>query len=221
MAKIVAVFNQKGGCAKSTTSVQLAGTLGKHGLKVFLADVDPQNTAALHCLAASEVPFPAEVMSFAPLKDAFIEKVKPLVDKFDVIIIDCPPAIDSTVPWAALLVADFAIIPVIPVMDNIWASRQAEELVERAQQKNPALQAAYLLSMMRRGKIFDECLSKLREKAKLPILESEICMRNVYPESQVFGCVVSEFGKSKAAEEVAALAKEVARLLDLKLKRSK
>jgi chromosome partitioning protein len=33
------------------------------------------------------------------------------------------------VPWAALVASDLAIIPVVPVMDNVWASKQAEELV--------------------------------------------------------------------------------------------
>jgi chromosome partitioning protein len=58
-AKIVTVFNQKGGCAKTMTTMQLAGTLGLQGLKVFVVDMDPQNTAALWFhQAAAETPFP-------------------------------------------------------------------------------------------------------------------------------------------------------------------
>lgn len=220
-AKIVTCFNQKGGCAKTTDTIQLAGTLGLRGLKVFVVDMDPQNTAALWYHAADEVPFPAEVMSLAPMKEDFISKLDTLSKKYDVIIIDCPPALESRVPWASLLVSDFAIIPVVPVMDNIWASRQAEELVEEARKQNPALQAAYLLSMMRRGKVFDQCLSILEEKANLPILKSRISMRNAFPESQIYGCVVSAFGESRATEELDALASEVAGILGLKLKRSK
>ena len=207
--KVVTVFNQKGGCAKTMTAMQLAGTLGAKGLKVFVVDMDPQNTAALWSHEADEAPFPAEVMSMAPLKEEFVNKIDSIVKKHDVVIVDCPPALDSKVPWMSLLISDFAIIPVIPVLDNIWASRQAEELVEAARAKNPALSAAYLLSMYRRGKIFEVCLDKLKEKAGLPILNTRISMRNAYPESQVFGCVVSAFGKSSAAEEVDELAGEI------------
>ena len=134
-AKIVTVFNQKGGCAKTMTSMQLAGTFGLRGLKVFVVDMDPQNTAALWFHQSTpEQPFPADVMSMAPLKEAFLDKLGPFVAKCDVIIIDCPPALGSRVPWAALVASDLALIPVVPVMDNVWASKQAEELVLEARQ---------------------------------------------------------------------------------------
>src|SRR5450830_736930 len=91
-AKIVTVFNQKGGCAKTMTTMQLAGTIGLRGLKVFVVDMDPQNTAALWFHQASaEAPFPAEVLSMAPLKEAFLEKLSAIAEKYDIIIIDCPP----------------------------------------------------------------------------------------------------------------------------------
>jgi chromosome partitioning protein len=221
-ARIVTVFNQKGGCAKTTTTIQLAGTLGLRGLKVHIIDMDPQNTAALWCLAADEMPFPAESMSLAPLKDKFIDKLDGMAKNYDVIIVDCPPALGSLVPWASLLVSDLAIIPVVPVMDNIWASKQAEELVEAAQQQNQSLKAVYLLSMVRRGKVFEHCRAALQEKARLPILKTQIAMRNAYPESQIFGCVVPMLdAKSQAAEEAEALAAEVADILGLKLKKRK
>ena len=218
-AKIITIFNQKGGCAKTMTAMQLGGTFGAMGLKTFIVDMDPQNTAALWYHEADQQPFPAEVMSFAPLKEGFISKLGSIINKHDVVIIDCPPALDSRVPWVALLSSDFAIIPVVPVLDNIWASRQAEQLVEEAQAENPALQAAYLLSMVRRGKVFESCLHQLEAKAHLPILESKISMRNVFPESQIYGCIVSSFGESTAATEVRALAKEVAGLLGFDLKK--
>ncbi len=218
-AKIVTVFNSKGGCGKTMTTMQLGGTLGAMGLKVFIADMDPQNTAALWSLeATSDHPFPAEVLSFAPLKESFVDKIQPLVDKFDVILIDTPPAIESQVPWVSLLSSDFAIIPVMPVLDNIWASRQAEQLVEKAQAENPALDGAYLICNVRRGTVFDTCYQKLSEKARLPIFETKIKAYNAFPESQVYGCVVSGFGASPATDQMRNLAKEVAAKLNLKLK---
>jgi len=123
------------------------------------------------------------------------------------------------VPWVALLASDLAIIPVIPVMDNVWASRQAEELVEEAKKENPALKAVYLLSMIRRGTVFDLCLNTLKKKTRLTILKSHVSMRNAFPESQVYGCVVSSFGKSAATDEMNAVADETAALLGFKLKK--
>lgn len=223
-AKIITVFNQKGGCAKTMTTMQLGGALGLMGFKVFIVDMDPQNTAALWDLqAGSEEPFPAKVMSMAPLKENFIDKLSGYVDKFDVILIDCPPSMDSRVPWTALLASDFGLIPVIPVMDNVWASKQAEELVLKARESRAQrgiqgeLKAGYLLSMVRRGNVFQMCHDILKEKAEIPILESQISMRNAFPESQVYGCVARSFGKSAAATDVDNVAKEIAGLIGLKI----
>ena len=91
-AKIITVFNQKGGCAKTMTTMQLAGTFALRGLKVFVVDMDAQNTSTLWSLGAEdESPFPATVLSFAPLQEGFLQKLPPLMERYDVILIDCPP----------------------------------------------------------------------------------------------------------------------------------
>lgn len=227
-AKIITVFNQKGGCAKTMTTMQLAGAFALRGLKSFVIDVDAQNTSSLWALGADDAqPFPATVLSLAPLQEGFLHKLQPIVEKYDVVLIDCPPALGSRVPWAALSIADLALIPVIPVMDNVWASKQAEDLILQARESRKEngiaedLKAAYLLSMVRRGKVFSACLDVLKKGARIPILNSSVSMRNAFPESQLFGCCVKSFQNSPASEEIDRVADEVAALLGLKLKKQK
>src|SRR6185295_13312918 len=50
--RIISIINQKGGCGKTTTAINLAGILAKTGYRTLLVDLDPQS----HCAAGLAIP---------------------------------------------------------------------------------------------------------------------------------------------------------------------
>jgi chromosome partitioning protein len=80
--KTIAVTNQKGGCGKTTTAVNLAACLGRKHLRVLLLDMDVQCHASL-ALGKDSDGFPGLYEVFAeetPIRNAIISDVAPGVD---------------------------------------------------------------------------------------------------------------------------------------------
>ena len=50
--RTIAVVNQKGGCGKTTVSINLANALAELGQRTLLVDMDPQS----HCAVGLAVP---------------------------------------------------------------------------------------------------------------------------------------------------------------------
>ncbi|TDJ66761.1 MAG: ParA family protein [Planctomycetota bacterium] len=73
-AEVLALFNQKGGCGKTTTAVNLAGALAARGERALLVDLDPQAHATMALGHDGEVgPTLAEVLiDDAPTASAIV-----------------------------------------------------------------------------------------------------------------------------------------------------
>jgi len=214
--KIIAVVNQKGGSGKTTLSMQLAGTLARRGRRVLVVDADVQGTATRWASSAAEDdrPFPASVAGLAAAGGKVHREVKKYMGDYDFIIVDCPPAVDSPVPQSALLIADLALIPIIPSPADIWAGRGIKQLIENVQDFNESMASRLVANMVQQTALGRDAMEILGEFG-LPLARTQIGHRTAYRESAVYGGTVHDVGSKakKAVEEMEALADELLELL--------
>jgi len=216
-AKIISITNQKGGAGKSTTTMLLAGGVAKKHLRVFVADADKQRTATRWAKEAPDhLPFPANVYPMGDYDDTIHREIKKIIDDYDVILIDCPPAVESPIPQSALQVSDLAVIPMIPSPPDIWAAAGIENLIERASLTNPTLQARILINMAQDRTMLTRKVEDLLEAFGIPLLRHRLIQREVYRHTAGFGLTIYGMtGDSAhvAQREVTALTTEVLTLL--------
>lgn len=214
-AKIITVFNQKGGCGKTSIAMHIGGALGRRKKRVKIIDADPQNTATRwHAQASDDAPFPARIANLSGLGPALHRELRADLNNFDYIVVDCPPSVDSPVASSALLVSDLAVIPVVPSPADLWAAVAAKKLAAHAQANNPALKVVVAFNMVQRTALAKGALEVLAEDSNVPVLKSHLGLRSAFRECQVMGTTVHAVPRAGAAvEEVEALVAEVIKLL--------
>jgi chromosome partitioning protein len=213
-AKIISVFNQKGGAGKTTASCNLAGVLGLRGKKTLLVDLDEQGTATLSVGAASDdSPFPAALSNLAlsPRPDREIAK---FVEDYEFIVIDCPPAIRSSAPSVALLISDLGLIPIGASGGNLWAVQEAKKLGLQARISNPDLKLWSVALMDQKVTIVQQIFEAASKDEDINMMKSRIGFRTAYKEAEVSGATVLQIRGAKAAhKEINAFVDEILEIL--------
>ena len=215
-AKVIAVVNQKGGAGKTTVAMQLAGSLGRRGLKILVVDADPQGTSTRWAASADDSrPFPATVVGLSAAQGKLHREVKKLMDDYEYIVIDGPPASDSPVAQSALMIADLALVPIIPSPLDMWASIGIKKGIEDASDMNEGLKSRLVVNQCQPNTRLAKDVLDLLPKFGIKMAKSQFHQRTVYRQSAVFGQTVHDFGAkaSPAIEEVEMLVKEVLELL--------
>jgi chromosome partitioning protein len=139
--RVVAIVNEKGGTAKTSTTVNLSAALGELGKKVLLVDLDGQaassrwmgveednRLAEALCQGGGLEPIPevAPGVSLAPASGKLdsvahdlrptqggqLRKVLSEMKGFDYVFIDCPPSLGNRLIGNAFLAATHVIVPV-------------------------------------------------------------------------------------------------------------
>jgi chromosome partitioning protein len=225
MAYVVAVANQKGGCGKTTISMNLAGCLARAGYKVLLVDADPQASAIQwrNNREESALPFHVQSFPFPTLHKELPQQINQA--GYEIVLIDCPPGAATKtdgkgdITRSALLLAHAVLIPVRPTPLDYQASAIILPLLQDVSFIRGPQKLAVLLVINGKSPSRTKLGAEARAAAEqifaiegmhLRVLDAEICTRQTYAEAPSAGKVVVDYDpRSKASEEIQALTKEV------------
>lgn len=225
MAYVIAVANQKGGCGKTTISMNVAGCLARAGYKVLLVDADPQASAMQwrNNREDSALPFHVQSFPFPTLHKELPSQIEQ--SGYDIVLIDCPPGAATKadgkgdITRSALLLAHAILMPVRPTPLDYQASAIILPLLHdiafmRSQQKLAVLLVINGKPPSRTRLGFEARAAAEQifavEGMQIQILKTEICTRQTFAEAPSAGQVVVDYDpKSKASAEVQNLTEEV------------
>ena len=192
--RIFAFFNQKGGVAKTTSTVNVASFLAQDGYKVLVIDADAQGNSSNYLSCSNgktivdyikgEIDGECrieEIISSAMIEtkggtkpkkvgidvissdrslygydlnvDFFKSMINPIKDRYDYIIFDCPPALNS-VTLAVMCVVEKVFIPISVDIDSMSGYQEILTTIENindAGYNNVSVGGAFLTSLVPSG----------------------------------------------------------------------
>jgi chromosome partitioning protein len=182
----VVLHTPKGGSGKSTAAREIAVAADRAGVRVALADLDPQGTVTgwYQRRAASSPP----LVRFDPSGDASAIAAA----RLDWLVIDTPPGTPPFMP-ALLARADLVLVPVRPSADDLLAAAPiARSLAGR--------QWAFVLTQVpARSRLVASAVRQLAALGR--VAPVQLGFRSDFPGAAITGEAAVEFAGTKAAQE--------------------
>jgi chromosome partitioning protein len=164
------VLNAKGGCGKSTLATNIAVFFARDGVKVCLADYDPQRSS-LDWLAQRPADLPA--ISGVP---AYEEGLRNVARSVEILVIDAPARAHGTELNELVRRAETIIVPVLPSSIDIKACGHfMTELLEIGKVSRRQARLAVIANRVREYTLIYEELDRYLARLKVPYLG---CLRD-------------------------------------------
>jgi chromosome partitioning protein len=188
--KQIAISCLKGGVGKSTISINLAHAF-KDFVNVAILDTDTQKTT--DSLAGDYLT---------------IYKKSESIGDHDILIVDTPPYIDSSLEQT-FLNSDLILIPTRPSFADMDALQVTINLLKKVQKKKPELKAAIIINMEDSRSVLSQSILPALEQFGIPIFKTMIENRTNYVRSIISEDGIYSFKDKKAVDEFNSFVKEV------------
>ena len=188
--KQIAISCLKGGVGKSTISINLAHAF-KDFVNVAILDTDTQKTT--NSLASDYLT---------------VYKKSEVIGDHDILIVDTPPYIDSSLEQT-FLNSDLILIPTRPSFADMDALQVTINLLKKVQKKKPELKAAIIINMEDSRSVLSQSILPALEQFGIPIFKTMIENRTNYVRSIISEDGIYSFKDKKAVDEFNSFVKEV------------
>ena len=202
---IIAVVGNKGGAGKTTLSVNLASGINKR-FRTAIIDADPQRSS-LQWRAFSE----SDAVSVYEAEEDIQAQANSLKDKYERIVIDCPPSVYAPQTNKALEASTHAVIPVQPSPMDLWATVHIVEAVDKAKDQNPDIQPVIVINQLEPRTMLSKLVREAVNEIGVPVADAMIRRRAIFRSSILEGKSVYDMGKrgDAAVEEIEFLIQEI------------
>lgn len=244
--KVIAIANQKGGVAKTTTTHNLGVALAAQGKRVLMIDLDSQASLTisvglepleveqtivdvlrkeglplmecvqrlsdrLHIVTSiiDLAPMEMELLSRASREKILDRALRPVLEQYDFILIDCPPQL-SILTINALSCADGVVIPVKTDYLAYRGLTQLQDSIQEIQELiNPGLKVLGVIATLYDTRVADdrEILALLRKEYNLlgVIKRLAVAKKGIYDGL----AAVEQAPNSELAKEYVAIAEMI------------
>lgn len=205
MYMILVVGGIKGGSGKTTLATNLVVMRSNQSKKVLLVDADEQKSAYDWSTQRVSGDHPSNFTTVCLYNRSVFDQIDKMKSNYDDVIVDSGGR-DTVSQRAALLCADFFLIPFRPRSYDIWTLGKIKDLIIEVSMANTKLKCVAVLNQADHtgsdNRDASEILSECEGIEFLPVI---LGSRKVYANAASDGLGVVEMSDQKAKKEIESL----------------
>ena len=207
---VIVLATSKGGAGKSTLARSLASYWINLEFNVAVIDADPQGSIIKRHDPQGLL---SNLKVIANAEETVGESISQMKEMYKPIIVDTGGFKNKT-SIRALLKSDLVLIPLKPSSDDMIAAIETYQLIkelnEVPERKGISIKTKMILTMTQQGTVISKHIRDELQSIGMPLMNSEMYQRVVYPETAIKGlspCITEPEGA--AARDISAIIREI------------